>query len=129
MSTTERTPDQLIGRLGINDVEEILSAHYDDLGSVSHIVKNEADSIFTWDYSLARPGLRKLYEKAKTGQWNGTTELAWDTDVDLEKTVTQDQAAIGSGLDPNQYIGTPLEKWGDKEWLEFGIESRRWQLS
>jgi len=129
MSTTERTPDQLIGRLGINDVEEILSAHYDDLGSVSHIVKNEADSIFTWDYSLARPGLRKLYEKAKTGQWNGATELAWDTDVDLEKTVTQDQAAIGSGLDPNQYIGTPLEKWGDKEWLEFGIESRRWQLS
>jgi hypothetical protein len=78
---------------------------------------------------LARPGLRKLYEKAKTGQWNGSTELAWDTDVDLEKTVTQDQAAIGSGLDPNQYIGTPLEKWGDKEWLEFGIESRRWQLS
>jgi hypothetical protein len=129
MSTTERTPDQLIGRLGINDVEEILAAHYDDLGSVSHIVKNEADSIFTWDYSLARPGLRKLYEKAKTGQWNGATELAWDTDVDLEKTVTQDQAAIGSGLDPNQYIGTPLEKWGDKEWLEFGIESRRWQLS
>ncbi len=129
MSTTERTPDQLIGRLGINDVEEILSAHYDDLGSVSHIVKNEADSIFTWDYSLARPGLRKLYEKAKTGQWNGATELAWDTDVDLEKTVTQDQAAIGSGLDPNQYVGTPLEKWGDKEWLEFGIESRRWQLS
>jgi hypothetical protein len=129
MSTTERTPDQLIGRLGINDVEEILAAHYDDLGSVSHIVKNEADSVFTWDYSLARPGLRKLYEKAKTGQWNGATELAWDTDVDLEKTVTQDQAAIGSGLDPNQYIGTPLEKWGDKEWLEFGIESRRWQLS
>jgi len=129
MSTTERTHDQIIGRLGINDVEEILAAHYDDLGAVSHIVKNEADSIFTWDYSLARPGLRKLYEKAKTGQWNGATELAWDTDVDLEKTITEDQAAIGSGLDPNQYIGTPLEKWGDKEWLEFGIESRRWQLS
>jgi hypothetical protein len=129
MSTTERTPDQMIGRLGINDVEEILAVHYDDLDSVSHIVKNEADSIFTWDYSLARPGLRKLYEKAKTGQWNGATELAWDTDVDLEKTISQDQAAIGSGLDPNQYIGTPLEKWGDKEWLEFGIESRRWQLS
>lgn len=129
MSTTERTHDQLIGRLGINDVEEILAAHYDDLGSVSHIVKNEADSIFTWDYSLARPGLRKLYEKAKTGQWNGSTELAWDTDVDLEKTITQDQAVLGSGLDPNMYLDTPLAKWGDKEWLEFGIESRRWQLS
>ena len=27
------------------------------------------------------------------------------------------------------YIGTPVEKWGDKEWLEFGIESRNWSLS
>jgi hypothetical protein len=27
------------------------------------------------------------------------------------------------------YIGTPVEKWGDKEWLEFGIEGRNWMLS
>jgi hypothetical protein len=36
---------------------------------------------------------------------------------------------LGSGLDPNHYDGTPIAKWGDKEWLEFGIESRRWMLS
>ena len=78
---------------------------------------------------MARPPLRKLYEKAKTGQWNGTTDLPWDTDVDIEATVSADQAVIGSGIDPSIYIGTPVAKWGDKEWLEFGIESRNWLLS
>ena len=37
--------------------------------------------------------------------------------------------SLGTGLDPSVYIGTPVEKWGDKEWLEFGIESRNWTLS
>ena len=34
-----------------------------------------------------------------------------------------------AGLDPNHYDGTILEKWGDKEWLDFGIQNRRWTLS
>jgi hypothetical protein len=93
------------------------------------VVANNADTIFTWDYSLARPALRKLYEKAKTGQWNGTTDLPWETEVDIEATIAADQAAIGAGIDPNQYVGTPLEKWGPKEWNEFGIEGRKWSLS
>jgi hypothetical protein len=92
-------------------------------------VKNNADSLFTWDYSLARPQLRKLYEKAKTGQWNGTTDLPWDTEVDNEKQIAYDQQMLGAGLDPTLYSETPLAKWGDKEWIEFGIEGRRWQLS
>ena len=25
--------------------------------------------------------------------------------------------------------GTPLEKWGDKEWIDFGVESQNWTLS
>ena len=35
------------------------------------------DAIFTWDYERTRPGLAKLYEKAKTSQWNGSTDLDW----------------------------------------------------
>jgi hypothetical protein len=78
---------------------------------------------------LARPPLRKLYEKAKTGQWNGELDLPWETEVDIERTIAADQAAIGAGIDPAFYMDTPLAKWGDKEWLEFGIEGRRWMLS
>ena len=99
-----------------------------DVDAVEHVVKDNADAIFTWDYSLARPALRKLYEKAKTGQWNATTDLPWDTEVDLEATITADQAAIGAGIDPTIYIGTPVE-WDEKQWVEFGMEGRRWSLS
>ena len=129
MSTTEKSNRELIDRDELNDIEAILSISNTDVDEVEHIVKNNADSIFTWDYSLARPGLRKLYEKAKTGQWNGTTDLDWATDVDVEKTVSQDMELLGPGIDPSLYAGTDLDKWGDKEWLQFGIEGRNWQLS
>ncbi|MFM8856484.1 MAG: ferritin-like domain-containing protein [Actinomycetota bacterium] len=129
MSITEHESQDLIGRGELNDVEAILAVTNTDVDEVQHIVKDNADAIFTWDYTLSRPALRKLYEKAKTGQWNGTTDLPWDTDVDLEETVTADQVAFSAGLTPNHYDGTVVSKWSDKEWMEFGIEQRKWSLS
>jgi len=129
MSISEKSNKELIDRDEINDIEAILAITNTDVDDVEHIVKNNADSIFTWDYSLARPGLRKLYEKAKTGQWNGTTDLDWSTDVDVEKTVFEDSQILGTGLEQALYADTQIGKWGDKEWLEFGIEGRKWQLS
>ncbi|MEO5722861.1 MAG: ferritin-like domain-containing protein [Ilumatobacteraceae bacterium] len=119
----------ILGRSGIDDIDAILAIPTHDPDDVLHVVKNNADAVFTWDYTLARPPLRKLYEKAKTGQWNGSTDLPWDTDVDVERTMTQDMELLGTGVDPSVYIGTPVEKWGDKEWLQFGIEGRNWTLS
>jgi hypothetical protein len=129
MSITERDNQDIIGREDLNDIEAILSITNTDVDEVLHAVRDDSDALFTWDYSLARPNLRRLYEKAKTGQWNGTTDLPWDTAVDVEATIAADQAAIGAGIDPAQYAGTPLAKWGEKEWIEFGIEGRRWSLS
>jgi len=129
IDSTFNTNADIIGRTDINDIDAILSIPGTDPNEIEHIVKDNADAIFTWDYSLSRPALRKLYEKAKTGQWNGTTDLPWGTDVDVERTVAADQAVLGTGFDPNVYIGTPVEKWKEKEWLEFGIESRNWTLS
>ncbi len=129
MTVTHNSNETIIGRKEIDDVDAILSVPLVDPNEVEHVIANNADTIFTWDYSNARPQLHKLYEKAKTGQWNGTTDLDWDTEVDVEAVIAADQAALGTGLDPNQYIGTPVAKWGDKEWLQFGIESRNWMLS
>jgi hypothetical protein len=129
MSDTTLDTTELLGRSEMDDIEAILSVANTDVDEVFHVVKDEADAIFTWDYSLSRPALRKLYEKAKVGQWNATTDLPWDTDVDLEKVVSADQVAIAAGLDPNQYSGTVLEGWGTKEWLDYGIENRKWTLS
>jgi hypothetical protein len=129
MSIDEKSNSELIGRDELNDIEAILAITNTDVDEVEHIVKNNADSIFTWDYTLARPALRKLYEKAKTCQWNGATDLDWNTDVDIEKSIFEDSQILGSGMEQALYADTSLGKWGDKEWLEFGIEGRKWQLS
>jgi hypothetical protein len=129
MSLTEKDNRDIIGREDLDDIEAILSVTNTDVDEVIHAVRADSDTLFTWDYSLARPNLRRLYEKAKTGQWNGSTDLPWDTSVDIEATIAADQAAIGAGIDPSQYAGTPLAKWGEKEWVEFGVEGRRWSLS
>lgn len=129
MTVTHRDNIEILGRDDVNNIEAILSIANTDVDEVQHAVADNADAIFTWDYSLARPQLRKLYEKAKVGQWNATTDLPWDTEVDFEKVVTEDQSAISAGLSPDHYDGTVVEKWSEREWLEFAVDQRRWTLS
>ena len=93
-----------------------------DVDEVEHAVKDNAEAIFTWDYTLARPQLRKLYEKGKTGQWNAATDLPWDTEVDFEKVVREGKADL-HGLSPDHYDGTVVAKWTDDEWIAFAIDS------
>jgi hypothetical protein len=121
--------EHLIGRADLDDLEAILAISNTDPDEVEHAVKDNADAIFTWDYSLQRPQLRKLYEKAKTGQWNATTDLDWSTEVDLERVVAGDQLAVAAGIDPNLYSDTVVGHWGPQEWLAFGIQNRKWTLS
>ena len=134
MTTTEQPNahgdnETIIDRADLNDLEAILAVSNTDVDEVEHVVKDNADAIFTWDYSLARPALRKLYEKAKTGQWNATTDLDWSTEVDIEQVVNSDQVAMSAGLDPDLYADTVVGHWGDKEWLDYGIQNRKWTLS
>ena len=80
--------EEIIGRDEINDLEAILSVVNTDEADGRHVVHSEYDTIFTWDYEKGqRPKLNKLYEKAKKAQWNGQTDLPWETDVDQEKLV------------------------------------------
>ena len=80
------TNEDLIGRADINDLEAILSVVNTDPGRARPRRRVRAyDTLFTWDYDKgARPRLDRLYEKAKTSQWNAQTDLPWDTDVDQE---------------------------------------------
>jgi hypothetical protein len=123
------TNEDLIGRTDINDLEAILSITNTDVDEVAHAVKDNADAIFTWDYERSRPALGKLYEKAKKAQWNAQTDLPWDTEVDQEEVAINNAlqaGGFGQGVDLS---GTSLEKWGDKEWLNFAVESQNWTLS
>ena len=45
------------------------------------------DTSYAWNYGSLKQGLRELYEKAKREQWNATTQLQWDTDVDPESEI------------------------------------------
>ena len=73
-----------------DDLEAILSQVTVDDGSTLHAVGSAFDATFTWDYAKgARPALEKLYEKAKTAQWNGTTDLDWSIAVDPERTAVE----------------------------------------
>ena len=129
----QATNEDMIGRNEINDLEAILSVSNVDRDEVISSVQNNAPSIFTWDYNKgARPSLEKLYEKSKVSMWNGETDLPWDTDVDPEAVVVANNEALGMG--PGGPIdfdvtGTPFEKWGDKEWIQLGVESNNWMLS
>ena len=122
------TNEELIGRADVDDIEAILAVTNDDIDAVAHGVASQSDAIFTWDYEQSRKPLLKLYEKAKTSQWN-SNDLPWDTDVDQEKVVIANQALQNYGDGQMDLKGTPFEKWGDKEWVEFGIQSQNWTLS
>ena len=52
-------------------------------GSVEH-VRQESDAVFNWAYDLERPAPVNLYEKAKTLQWNASTDIDWSIPVDPE---------------------------------------------
>src|SRR5918997_6726356 len=83
----------------VNDLERILAVTNTDRDEVIHTVGDNADALFTWDYEKgARPALNKLYEKAKTSQWNGETDLPWEIEVDQEAVVVNNAIAQGGGL-------------------------------
>jgi hypothetical protein len=119
---------EIIGRDEINDLEAILSVTNTDVDEAVHTVLDNADAIFTWDYEKgARPGLNKLYEKAKGAQWNAQTDLPWDTEVDLEKNAALQRLQYAE-LEVDR-TGTPLEKFTDDDMVQLAIESDNWTLS
>src|SRR5205814_4940064 len=100
-----------------------------DLDEVAHEIDQQSKVLFTWDYTRSRPGLVQLYEKAKTSQWNATTDLPWDIDVDNERLAAEFGGANARFNLLEQQADSPLAAWGEKEWRQFGIEMQTWLLS
>jgi hypothetical protein len=130
MTQAMRPTAEIIGRDDINDLEAILSVVNTDTSEEIHAVHSVYDTIFTWDYEKGqRPKLDKLYEKAKKAQWNAQTDLPWDTEVDQRQLVVANAVANGGFNEGIDVSGTSLERWGDEEWIQFGVESQNWTLS
>jgi hypothetical protein len=122
--------EDLIGRDEVNDLEAILSVSNTDGDATEHTVDSRFDSYFTWDYGKGvRPRLDRLYEKAKTSQWNAQTDLPWETEVDQIEVVKANRELMGAnGMDVD-ITGTAFEKWTDDQWIELGCEGQNWMLS
>jgi len=127
MTSNADLNERLLGRDDVNDYDAILAVTNTSADEVEHRVRADSDAIFTWDYARSRPALVKLYEKAKTSQWNAN-DLPWDIEVDQEEVARNNMNQ--NGIDENMDLSdTPFAKWGDKEWLEFRMESQNWTLS
>jgi len=100
-----------------------------DVDEVLHTIHQESDVLFTWDYERSRPALVKLYEKAKRSQWNATTDLPWDTEVDNEKLAADFTATIARFDVMHEAADAPTALWGEKEWQQFAMEQQAWTLS
>jgi hypothetical protein len=96
-----------------------------------HAVESHLDAIFTWDYERTRPALGKLYEKAKTSQWNVTTDLDWSIDVDPER-IGRELGGGGSVVRFQALAeadGSPVKHFGEREWDRVSIEIQNSLLS
>jgi hypothetical protein len=136
MTTTDaseqmRSNLEVIGREDVNDTLEIYSLIGHEEASGTHSVEDRCNAEFTWDYTKgARPKLDKLYEKAKGAQWNGRTDLPWETEVDQERLAHDLYLENTSG--PFAHLdmsGTAVASWGEKEWVQFNVENQNWTLS
>jgi hypothetical protein len=101
-----------------------------DVHETIHAVTSAFDTTFSWDYARSRPALVKLYEKAKTSQWNASTDLDWSIDVDPEKVGNE---LGGGGTQRFQALreaeGSPVKHFGEKEWRQVSIELQNSLLS
>ena len=132
MTATDR---DILDRDDANDVDAILAVTNTDVDEVIHAVEDNADAIFTWDYEKGqRPALNKLYEKAKTSQWNGETDLDWSIEVDPVNVLVglgggEGDPRFGRGGYLAQRPDLPFCKFSDKDWDELRTQSTVWRLS
>jgi len=94
----------------------------DRLDEELEIILTSFDTSYVWNYGSVKDGLRDLYEKAKRDQWNATTQLDWDTQVDPESNI------LPVGLNPLDGWA-PFEKLNEKERARLNHAQLALQLS
>ena len=133
MAPPTRTDEEIIGRSDVNDIDTIIdiSRTNSDVTSIIHAVQDNSDALFTWDYAKgARPQLERLYEKAKTSQWNAQTDLDWSIEVDpYEAFSVFSESNFTPEFERDKSRRLPTDNWGDAEWREFSLETFKWRMS
>lgn len=133
MAPPVRTDEEILGRADVNDIDTIIdiSRTNSDVTSIIHAVEDNSDALFTWDYAKgARPQLERLYEKAKTSQWNAQTDLDWSIEVDpYEAFNIFTESGSREEFERDNDRRLPTDNWGEAEWREFSLETFKWRMS
>ncbi|HUJ76250.1 MAG TPA: ferritin-like domain-containing protein [bacterium] len=58
------------------------------------IFDHKETTAFIWGYTDTQEAIRRLYERGKSSQWNGSTDLDWNTSVDLEQELFTPDASL-----------------------------------
>ncbi len=96
------------------------------MGTGVWTITTTMQSVLTWNYAIEHAGLRELYEKAKREQWNATTQLNWEQDVDPESPILDDD------LNPNVALLRDSDIWRrltPREQRRLRYETLAWNLS
>jgi hypothetical protein len=104
-------------------------AESQDRGEPVRVVQDRAERLFSWRYDRERPQLVTLYNKAAASQWNSVTDLDWAIEVDPERVVRDEVPILRLARLAATLPGSPLSKFGEKEFTRLGVELFKAQLS
>jgi hypothetical protein len=86
-------------------------------------ISQASDTVFTWDYEIARDPLLALYEKGKRLQWNASVDIDWSIDVDPERFPDfMPPEAVNALLNPPEHLSV-------KELTRMRVHQLGWMLS
>ena len=128
MTTTR--PEHREPTISDDEIESVVAAGRSLAGEL-HSVRSAGDIAFTWDYDRSRDALSRLYEKAKSSQWNGSTDLPWHLEVDQERLARAmaDTPATQRFKEAAARHGSEVARWDDAQWLRFEVENQNGMLS
>jgi hypothetical protein len=109
------------------DIDELARTVSDeDRQAIVRAVPSAYDVQFTWDYAKGqRPALNKLYEKAKTSQWNAETDIDWSVGGQIELARDPNNPLNSLGRTDEGVFG----KLNDEERARIGHAGIAWTLS
>ncbi len=82
-----------------------------------------APTSFNWAYEIDREPLIALYEKSKRLQWNASTDIDWDIDVDPEA------SAPGFTAEIFNHLTHPPQPFDERLLRKFKVHRMAWMLS
>ena len=94
------------------------------------LVDMGAPAAYVWNYGDRRDRLSKLYEKSKLAQWNASTDINWDVDVDPGLDAMMEDGQF-SGLEYGEAVGE-VERFvrgSDENRRLFNAEVHAWTIS